>query len=261
MVADSIEPLPLTVRKVIGRRALEEVESGNIINLGTGIPNDVVGNIANEENIGDDIMITVESGIYGGVQSGGIDFGVGKNLCAMITHVSQMDYYDGAGVDVTFMGFGELDGEGNVNATKMGKRCTGAGGFLDITQNAKKIIFCGTFTASGCEFSFENKRLHIKKEGSIRKMVKQVAQYSFNGKIAREKNQEVWIVTERAVFKLVREGVMLMEIAAGADLQKDILDLMDFKPLISDELKTIDTDIYAQGKYGLKSKIMNETRS
>ncbi|MDD6318953.1 MAG: hypothetical protein PUA61_08920 [Succinatimonas hippei] len=261
VVADSIEPLPLTVRKVIGRRALEEVESGNIINLGTGIPNDVVGNIANEENIGDDIMITVESGIYGGVQSGGIDFGVGKNLCAMITHVSQMDYYDGAGVDVTFMGFGELDGEGNVNATKMGKRCTGAGGFLDITQNAKKIIFCGTFTASGCEFSFENKRLHIKKEGSIRKMVKQVAQYSFNGKIAREKNQEVWIVTERAVFKLVREGVMLMEIAAGADLQKDILDLMDFKPLISDELKTIDTDIYAQGKYGLKSKIMNETRS
>ena len=256
VVAESIEPLPLTVRKVIGRRALEEVKPGNIINLGTGIPNDVVGNIANEEKINEDIMITVESGIYGGVQSGGIDFGVGKNLYAMITHVHQMDYYDGAGVDVTFMGFGELDGEGNVNATKMGPRCTGAGGFLDITQNAKKIIFCGTFTASGCEFSFEDHKLHINKEGKIRKMVKQVAQYSFNGKSARDKGQEVWIVTERAVFKLVPDGVMLMEIAKGIDLQKDVLDLMDFKPILCEDLKVIDTDIYNEGSFGLKEKIL-----
>lgn len=255
VVADSIEPLPLTVRKVIGRRALEEVRPGNIINLGTGIPNDVVGNIANEEKINDDIMITVESGIYGGVQSGGIDFGVGKNLYAMITHVQQMDFYDGAGVDVTFMGFGELDGEGNINATKMGPRCTGAGGFLDITQNAKKIIFCGTFTASGCEFTFEDHSLHIVKEGKIRKMVKEVAQYSFNGKIAREKGQEVWIVTERAVFKLVPEGVKLVELARGVDLQKDVLDLMDFKPIMDEEIKTIDPDIYNDGEYGLRTKI------
>ncbi len=230
---NAIEPLPLTVRKVIGRRALAEVYPGAVINLGTGIPNDVIGNISNEEQIGDDIMITVESGIYGGVQAGGIDFGIGQNLLAMITHVEQMDYYNGAGVDVTFMGFGELDSAGNINATKMGPRYTGAGGFIDITQNAKAVVFCGTFTASGCEFSFDDHQLHIIQEGRIRKMVQQVAQYSFNGPLARKKGQKVIIVTERAVFRLIPEGVELIEIAAGVDLQKDVLDLMDFKPIIS----------------------------
>ena len=258
VVADSIPVLPLTERKVIGRRALEEVRPGNVINLGTGVPNDVIGNISNEEGINEDIMITVESGIYGGVQSGGIDFGVGQNLYAMITHVQQMDYYDGAGVDVTFMGFGELDKEGNVNSTKMGSRCTGAGGFLDLTQNAKKVVFCGTFTASGGEYSFENNQLHIRKEGRIRKMVNEVAQYSFNGKIARAKGQKVIIVTERAVFRLIPEGVELIEIAKGVDLQKDILDLMDFTPIINKDLKVIDTEIYnPQGTYHLKEKIFN----
>lgn len=255
---NAIEPLPLTVRKVIGRRALAEVYPGAVINLGTGIPNDVIGNISNEEQIGEDIMITVESGIYGGVQAGGIDFGIGQNLLAMITHVEQMDYYNGAGVDVTFMGFGELDGEGNINATKMGPRCTGAGGFIDITQNAKAVVFCGTFTASGCEFSFEDNKLTIVKEGKIRKMVKEVAQYSFNGKLARKKGQKVVIVTERAVFRLVPEGVELIEIAAGVDLQKDVLDLMDFKPIVSPNLKIIDVAIYNQGPCNLKAKILSK---
>ncbi len=253
---NAIEPLPLTVRKVIGRRALAEVYPGAVINLGTGIPNDVIGNISNEEQINNDIMITVESGIYGGVQAGGIDFGIGQNLLAMITHVEQMDYYNGAGVDVTFMGFGELDGQGNINATKMGPRCTGAGGFIDITQNAKKVVFCGTFTASGCEFSFDGNHLTIVKEGRIRKMVKEVAQYSFNGELARRKGQKVVIVTERAVFELVPEGVMLTEIASGIDLEKDVLALMDFKPIVSPSLKIIDLAVYNQGPCNLKAKVL-----
>ena len=253
---NSIPPLPLTVRKVIGRRALEEVYPGCVINLGTGIPNDVIGNISNEEEINQEIMITVESGIYGGVQAGGIDFGIGQNLLAMIGHHEQMDYYNGAGVDVTFMGFGELDKEGNINATKMGPRCTGCGGFIDITQNAKKVVFCGTFTASGCEFSFKDNKLQIVKEGTIQKMVDTVDQYSFNGKIAREKGQQVIIVTERAVFKLVPEGVMLIEIAPGIDLQKDVLDLMAFTPIISKEIKTMDPNIYNLGQCFLKQKVL-----
>lgn len=255
---NAIPPLPMSVRKFIGRRAFAEVYPGCVVNLGTGIPNDVIGNISNEEGLNDDIMITVESGIYGGVQAGGIDFGIGQNLYAMISHHEQMDYYNGAGVDVTFMGFGELDKEGNVNATKMGKRCTGCGGFIDITQNAKKVVFCGTFTASGCEFGFDGQKLQIIKEGKIRKMVSEVAQYSFNGKLARAKNQKVIIVTERAVFKLTPEGVVLTEIAPGIDLQTQILDLMDFTPIISENLKMMDVNLFNEGMAGLKAQIMNQ---
>lgn len=253
---NAIDPLPMSVRKLIGRRAIEEVYPGCVVNLGTGIPNDVIGNISNEEGINDDIMITVESGIYGGVQAGGIDFGIGQNLYAMIGHHEQMDYYNGAGVDVTFMGFGELDGEGNVNATKMGPRCTGCGGFIDITQNAKKVVFCGTFTASGCEFSFENNKLTIVKEGKIRKMVSRVAQYSFNGKLSRSNNQDVYIVTERAVFKLAQEGVVLIEIAPGVDLQKQVLDMMDFQPIVSENLKVMDGALFNKDAVGMRDMIL-----
>lgn len=253
---NAIEPLPLNVRKFIGRRAIQEVYPRCVVNLGTGIPNDVIGSISNEEGINDDIMITVESGIYGGVQAGEIDFGIGQNLYAMIGHHEQMDYYNGAGVDVTFMGFGELDGEGNVNATKMGPRCTGCGGFIDITQNAKKVVFCGTFTASGCEFAFDNQKLTIVKEGKIKKMVSKVAQYSFNGEISRKKGQEVYIVTERAVFKLVKEGVMLIEIAPGIDLKSQVLDLMDFEPIVSENLKTMDEKLFCKGTAGIREIVM-----
>lgn len=249
--AAAIEPIPLDIRKFIGRRGCMEMYPGAIINLGTGIPNDVVGKIAAEEGIGDDLMITVESGIYGGVQAGGIDFGIGKNLYAMIGHHEQMDYYNGAGVDITYMGAGELDGEGNVNATKMGDRCTGAGGFIDITQNAKIIVFCSTFTASGLEISLEGGKLTIVKEGKIAKMRKKVSQVSFNGKLAREKKQKVVFVTERAVFELVPEGVELIEIAPGIDLQTQILDLMEFTPIIRDEPRLMDERLFAKGAFGL----------
>ena len=252
-----IEPALFNERKFIARRGTMELYPGAVINLGTGIPNDMVGKVCNEERVSEDVMITVESGIYGGVQAGGIDFGIGQNLYAMIGHHEQMDYYNGAGVDITYMGLGELDEMGNVNSTKMGPRCTGAGGFIDITQNAKKVVFLGTFTAGGARYRFENGRLVILEEGKIRKMVRQVIQISFNGPLAREKRQPVFIVTERAVFELREEGVVLTEIAPGIDLKTQVLDMMDFKPIVSRDLKEMDKRLFIQdGPFGLKEQMI-----
>lgn len=252
---NNVAPLPFSIRKVIGRRAMMELYPGAIINLGTGIPNDVVGPIAAEEEISNDITVTVESGIYSGVPAGGIDFGIAANTDALIEHPCQFDFYNGAGVDFTFMGAGEMDEAGNVNSTRFGKRAPGAGGFIDITQNAKSVMFCSTFTADGLEVEFKDGQVHILKEGTVKKLVKKVQQISFNGEIARKKKQNVFFVTERAVFRLGPDGPVLIEIAAGVDLQKDILDQMEFKPTIAKDLKTMNPAIYENGRFGLKEII------
>ena len=250
---EASERLPLNVRKLIGRRALMELSMDDVLNVGTGIPNDVVGPILAEEVVQEDVTITVESGIYGGIPMGGIDFGIAKNNFALLRHDDQFDYYNGAGVDVTFMGAGEIDAEGNVNATRLGPNPTGAGGFIDITTNAKHVVFCSTFTGKGLECSFEDNKLHINKEGSIIKCVNKLQQISYNGNIARKKGQKMHYVTERAVFELRPEGLTLIEIAPGIDLQTQILDMMEFKPLISEDLKEMDPAIYNDGPFGLKN--------
>ena len=250
--------LPLNLRKVIGRRALMELHVDDVLNVGTGIPNDVVGPIISEEGVGDDVTVTVESGIYGGIPMGGVDFGIAKNNFALLRHDDQFDYYNGAGVDVTYMGAGEIDPDGNVNATKLGPNPTGAGGFIDITTNAKHVVFCSSFTGKGLDCSFEDGRLHINKEGSLIKFVNKVQQISYNGKIAREKRQKMHYVTERAVFELRPEGLVLTEIAPGIDLQTQILDLMEFKPVISENLKEMNPAIFSEAvPYGLKDIIRN----
>lgn len=249
---ENIAPIPFSERKYIGRRACMELKNGDIINLGTGIPNDTVGVICHEEGIAEDVMVTVESGIYGGVQAGGIDFGIGQNLNAMIRHDEQMDFYNGAGCDVTFMGFGEVDQYGNVNATKMGSACTGAGGFIDVTQNARKVVFCGTLMGKA-KYDFTEDKVIISQEGSIQKFVNKVNQISFNGEQAISNNQEVYYVTERAVFTLTSDGVKLIEISPGIDLQTQILDVMNFKPIIAEDLKITNTNLLKKNtKYGLK---------
>lgn len=251
--AAASDALPVSLRKIIGRRALCELSENDILNVGTGIPNDVVGPIISEENVSDDVTITVESGIYGGIPLGGIDFGIAKNNFALVRHDDQFDYYNGAGVDVTYMGAGEVDASGNVNATKLGPKPTGAGGFIDITTNAKHVVFCSSFTGKGLECSFENDRLHILKEGKIIKFVNTVQQISYNGEIARRKGQKMHYVTERAVFELRPEGLVLTEIAPGIDLQTQILDLMEFKPIIADSLKEMDSALFKEhGPFGLK---------
>ncbi len=244
--------LPLNIRKLIGRRAMMELSHNDVLNVGTGIPNDVVGPIIAEEGIDQDVTVTVESGIYGGIPLGGIDFGIAKNNFALIRHDDQFDYYNGAGVDVTFMGAGQLDRAGNVNATKLSTMPTGAGGFVDITTNAKHVVFCSTFTGKGLKCSFDNGRLKIDQEGSLIKMVNQVTQISYNGEIARNKHQKMHYITERAVFELTKEGIMLIEIAPGIDLQTQVLDLMEFKPIISSQVKEMNPRLFYEEKFGLK---------
>lgn len=253
------DALPMTIRKVIGRRALMELSANDVLNVGTGIPNDVVGPIITEENVDDDVTITVESGIYGGIPMGGIDFGIAKNNFALLRHDEQFDYYNGAGVDVTYMGAGEVDADGNVNATRLGSRPTGAGGFIDITTNAKHVVFCSSFTGKGLECSFEGGRLHINKEGTLIKFVNKIQQISYNGEIARKKHQKMHYITERAVFELRPEGLVLTEIAPGIDLQSQILSLMEFQPIISPTLKEMNPSIFREnGPFGLKDFINNK---
>lgn len=248
------DQLPLTVRKLIGRRALMELSENDVLNVGTGIPNDVVGPIISEEDIGDKVTLTVESGIYGGIPLGGIDFGIAKNNFALIRHDDQFDYYNGAGVDITFMGAGQVDPQGNVNATKLGPMPTGAGGFIDITTNAKHVVFCSSFTGKGLKCEFKDHKLQIVQEGALIKFVKQVDQISYNGQIARNKKQKMHYVTERAVFELREEGLVLTEIAPGIDLQTQILDRMEFRPLISPDLKEMPEALFCEdGPFGLKN--------
>lgn len=249
------EPLPAGMRKFIGRRATMEIRRDNILNVGTGIPNDTVGGIIAEEGIGEEVTLTVESGIYGGLPLGGIDFGIAKNCFALVRHDDQFDFYNGAGVDVTFMGAGEIDEEGNVNATKLGPRPTGAGGFVDITANAKHVVFCSSFTGKGLKVDFSGGKVKIEQEGELKKCVKKVQQISYNAGIAREKGQEMTYVTERCVFELKKEGLVLTEIAEGVDLQKDILDQMEFTPVIAENLKKIPVQIYNDGPFGLSGII------
>lgn len=251
--AGQSDTLPLTIRKLIGRRAVMELSKDDILNVGTGIPNDVVGPILAEEGMDGEVTVTVESGIYGGIPMGGVDFGIAKNHFALVRHDDQFDYYNGAGADITFMGAGQLDEEGNVNATKLGPLPTGAGGFVDITTNAKHVVFCSTFTGKGLKCSFDGQQLHIDREGSLVKMVGRVTQISYNGKIARRKHQKMHFVTERAVFELQEEGIVLTEIAPGIDLQTQVLDLMEFTPAISPELKQMNPRLFLEnGPFGLK---------
>lgn len=251
------EPLPLTVRKIIGRRAVKELYPGAVVNLGTGIPGDVIGPITDEEGINNGITLTVESGVIGGVPEGGLDFGIGKNAEAIIEHGYQFDYYNGSGVDITFMGLAEADSEGNVNVSKFGPKTAGCGGFIDITQPAKKVVFCTTFTAGGLEISVTNGELNITKEGKIKKFVSDVNQITFSGKNARNNKQPVILVTERAVFELTLDGWMLTEIAPGIDLEKDVLQYMDFKPLVSDHLKTMDAEIFRDEPMNLRNRFFS----
>ena len=249
------KPVPVNIRKVIGRRAVSELVQDQIINIGTGIPNDVIGPIIAEEGVGDSVMITVESGVYGGVPAETIDFGISMNAQALIGHDRQFELYNGTGIDYTFMGAGEMDQYGNVNSTRMGSKAPGAGGFIDITATAKNVIFCSTFTGGGLKTSFSKDGVVIEQEGTIKKLVKEVQQISYNGKLAVERGQKMLFVTERAVFELTEQGPMLVEIAKGVDLQKDILDQMEFQPLIAKELRYTDSAIYLDGVYGLKEII------
>ncbi len=245
----AIEPLPFDERKVICRRCAMEVSKGDVLNLGVGMPADVSKIIA-EEGLLEEITMSTESGMVGGIPSALPNFGSAYNPEATIEHGSMFDIIDGGGLDMTCLGIGEIDQYGNNNVSKFGPRLTGPGGFINITQSTPKVIFCGTLVGKA-KLQVGDGKITVLEEGKIRKFVKDVEQITFSGKYAG-KNQEVLYVTERAVFKLIDGKVTLIEIAPGLDLEKDILNQMDFRPEIATDLKVMDEGIFCENWGGLK---------
>ena len=243
--ATDFTPMPMGHRKVIARRAAREVEPGMVINLGYGIP-DGVASVAHEEHLMGQITTTIEQGLIGGIPAQGDIFGAAYNAQAFVDAPSQFDFYSGRGLDLTCLGMAQADQFGNVNVSKFGTRIAGCGGFIDISQSAEVCVFCGTFTAGGLVTEIVDGQLVIVAEGRARKFVNRVEHVTFSGDQARVEGQQVWYVTERAVFVLGDNGLELVEIAPGIDLQTQVLDLMDFTPAISADLTLMDAAIFAE---------------
>lgn len=241
---ESVPPLDPGQRKIIARRAAQELKEGAIINLGVGMP-DGIASVAAEEGYIDKLNFTIEQGLIGGMPMGGIIFGVSHNPDAIIDQTLQFNFYDGGGLDVAFLGMAQVDRIGNVNSSKTGKMLAGCGGAINISQNAKKVVFCGTFTAKGLKTHVEDGKLIIDQEGEIKKFVKHVDQITFSGKYAQSIDQPVLYVTERAVFRRMEDNLELIEIAPGIDLQRDILSQMDFTPAIAADLNMMDRRFFA----------------
>lgn len=247
----AIEPMKLDQRKICGRRGALELKKGCLINLGIGVP-DAVGAVAGEEGLSGDITLSIESGALGGVPVGGVGIGGTVNPEAIYKQPDIFDIYDGGGIDMSFLGAAEIDAKGNVNVSKFGGRVVGPGGFINISQNAKKVCFTGTFTAGKLKTNISNGKLVIVQEGKGIKFKNKLEQVTFSAEYANETGQEIYYITERAVFKLTEEGIMLTEVAPGIDIEKDIFDNMEFKPLIAEDVKLMDERIFRDEKMGLK---------
>lgn len=239
---NQIPILPLGERKVIARRAALELLPHTIINLGIGMPEGVAA-IASEEGLSGYFTLTTEAGVIGGVPCGGVNFGVSFNPEAFFSLADQFDFYDGGGLDAAFLGLAQVGPDGSLNVSRFGNRIPGFGGFVNISQNARKVVFLGTFSALGTAVEVADGEVHIRKEGHVRKFVNRVEQISFNGAYAAARGANVLYVTERCVFRLVPEGIELIEIAPGIDLERDILARMEFRPIIR-EPKLMDARIF-----------------
>lgn len=247
---DALAPMPMNERKIMARRAAMELVPNSVVNLGIGVP-EGVASIAAEEGLGDQLCLTAEAGTVGGIPAGGADFGAATNPDCILDQPYQFDFYDGGNLDLACLGLAEMDKQGNVNVSKFGPKIAGCGGFINITQNAKKVVYCGTFTAGGLKVAVENGKLVILQEGKKDKLVDAVEQVTFSGEYAQQVKQPVLYVTERAVFTLTPEGVELTEVAPGIDIEKDILSHMGFKPIMKN-VKLMDARLFRQEKMGLE---------
>src|SRR5882724_9926878 len=250
----SIESMPMSGRKIIARRAAMEIKPNSVINLGIGMPEGLAA-VANEEKILDLMTLTAEPGVIGGVPAGGLNFGAAANAQAILDMSYQFDFYDGGGLDAAFLGLAQADKEGNLNVSKFGARLAGAGGFINISQNAKKVVFVGTFTAGDLEVSVVEGKLLIERDGKDKKFVNEVEHRTFSGKYAAENHRDVLYVTERCVFKLTREGLELIEVAPGIDIKRDILDKMEFEPIVR-EPHLMDARLFKSEPMGLREDLL-----
>lgn len=236
-----ISPLPLDARKVIARRAAFELAPGAVCNLGSGVSTGIA-TIAAEEDILDQIILTNEQGLIGGAPSA--DAGAAVNYTSIIDQPYQFDFYDGGGLDLAFLSFAEIDPQGSVNVSRFNGRIIGVGGFINISQNAKKVVFSGTFTSGGLDITWQEGQTCLRKEGRYKKFNQVLEQVSYSGPFAQARGQEALYVTERAVFRRGDTGLELVEIAPRIDLERDILSQMAFRPEISSDLKLMDHRLF-----------------
>lgn len=253
--ADTMPAMTLSPRKIIARRAAFELPINGMVNLGIGMP-EGVASVASEEKLLDHLTLSAEPGVIGGQPASGLDFGAAINTDAIINQAQQFDYYDGGGLDLAVLGMAEVDGSGSVNVSRFGPRLAGAGGFINISQNARALVYAGTFTSGGADIRLEQGTLAIETEGRVKKFVSAVQQVTFSGPRAARLSQPVLYVTERCVFRLTSGGLELLEIAPGIDLERDILSLMDFEPVMR-EIATMDPRIFQSAPMDLRVDLLH----
>ncbi len=252
---DSLQPMPLDERKIVARRAAMELRPNAVVNMGIGMA-DGVAAVAAEEGVTDYMFLTTELGNFGGMPAKAGDFPASWNSEACVDHGYMFDFYDGGGLDLCFLGLAQADKKGNLNVHKFGPKVVGPGGFVNISSTAKKVIFCGTLTASGDEYEFPGDTVKVVKNGKINKFVDHVTQITFSGEYATKRGQKVLYVTERAVFTLENGEMTLIEIAPGMDVEKDVIAYMDFRPRVSPNLKEMPKEIFAPSWGKLKDMVL-----
>ena len=256
----SIAPIPLDEHKIIARRAAMELRPKSIVNLGVGVPTNVA-DVAAEEGCMDLLTLTTEHGAVGGVPARLPHFGHSYNPEAILRNDDMMVFYDGGGIDTTCLGLAQVDRHGNVNVSKFNGRTMGPGGFINITRGAKRVVFCGAFTAGGLKIGIEDGKLAILQEGKNRKFVEQVEQVTFSGTYSARDRKPVLYITERAVFTLEEGALTLAEVAPGVDMERDILAHMNFRPRISPNLKPMDAAIFRPQWGGLRQSITSNAKA